>query len=671
MRHACSASCIDSFDITQLNRSLNPMAARDDIDDALDRGCQFGLSPGVAVISTHLIPAPRRGRVARGNPAVLPAAVLDALPSPTVLLDADGFVLLTNRAWEAAVETVDDDRIEGGVGIDYFAMARRACGNAVGRRIVAALQALSRGERDSVATDYSVKHPIGTRWYHLQASPMGEDGQVVVTHTDVTDRVQAERVSGWRARHDDLTALPNRAALHEFIDAELQRPDRAPVTLLFLDVDGFKDVNDSLGHEVGDDLLRQIARRLVARTRSEDTVGRLGGDEFVVLCRNCDTPGGVALAERFQGIFAEPFDLDGRTARLTASIGVATARGGDPSVTRPTDLVRDADLAMYAAKRRGRSRMHVFSGDLRDAVQQKVRVASELREAIEADQLVLHYQPILHLPSGRVHGVEALVRWQHPERGLLPPGDFIALAEVYDLIAPLTRWVLSAATRQAAEWADRGLPLLVSVNVTAASLTAGTMADDVAVALAAAGLPPERLIVELTETTVAEDQERAAAQFADLRRSGVEVAIDDFGSGFSSLGQLVNIPAGLLKIDRSLVAGAADHRSQSAAAIAAVVALAKACGMRVLAEGVETVEQLALTATLGCTFAQGYYIARPMPAEDLLSWLRERPVPVSGTSGRAPRVAHEGADQPSCAPGSGARPPSAARSSRFRGTARQ
>ena len=173
--------------------------------------------------STHLIPAPRRGKMARGNSAVLSVAVLDALPSPTVLLDSDGIVLLTNRAWEAAVETVGDERIEGGVGIDYFATARRACGNAVGRRIVASLRALSRGERESVAADYSVKHPTGTRWYHLRASRVGEEGQVVVTHTDVTDRVQAEQVSAWQARHDDLTALPNRAALHELIDAERRR----------------------------------------------------------------------------------------------------------------------------------------------------------------------------------------------------------------------------------------------------------------------------------------------------------------------------------------------------------------------------------------------------------------------------------------------------------------
>jgi EAL domain-containing protein (putative c-di-GMP-specific phosphodiesterase class I) len=288
---------------------------------------------------------------------------------------------------------------------------------------------------------------------------------------------------------------------------------------------------------------------------------------------------------------------------------------------------------MYAAKRSGRNRLRVFNQKLRDAVQQKVRVAAELREAIQSDQLVLHYQPILHVPSGRVEGVEALVRWQHPERGLLPPGDFLAVAEVYELIAPLTRWVLAEGTRQAAEWALQGVPLLLSVNVSAASLTAGSLADDVAEALATSGLPPERLIVELTETTVAEDPVRAAAQFAALRSSGVEVAIDDFGSGFSSLGQLVNIPAGILKIDRSLVAGAADRQSQSAAAIAAVVALAKACGMRALAEGVETVEQLALTATLGCTFVQGYHIARPMPADELVDWLQERAA-LGGRDGR-------------------------------------
>jgi diguanylate cyclase (GGDEF)-like protein len=568
----------------------------------------------------------RRTEESEGNAAVPSTAVLDALPSPTVLLDPDGNVVLTNSAWEAAVVSAEDGRISGGAGVDYFAMARRACGRTVGRRIVDSLRALSRGERASVAMDYSMEHPIGTHWYHLQASRVDPAGHVVVTHTDVTDRVQAEQKSAWQARHDHLTDLPNRAALHELIDAELRRPDHPPISVLFLDVDGFKDVNDSLGHEVGDDLLRQLAARLADRIRSEDTVGRLGGDEFVVLCRNCDSAGAEAAAQRFQTMFEESFDLAGRTARLTASIGVTTARGGASSGTRSTDLVRDADLAMYAAKRAGRGRNRVFSPDLRDAVQQKVLVASELREAIDSGQLVLHYQPILHLPTGQVDGVEALVRWQHPERGLLPPGEFLPVAEEYELMVPLTRRVLGDATRQAAEWAELGLPLNLAVNVSAAALTTGTLVDDVHEALAVSGLPADRLVVELTETTVAEDPERAAAQFATLRRSGVEVAIDDFGSGFSSLGQLVKIPAGLLKIDRSLLSGMTDRRSQSAAAIAAVVALAQACGMRTLAEGVETVEQLALTATLGCTLAQGYYIARPMPADELRSWLQERAV---------------------------------------------
>jgi diguanylate cyclase (GGDEF)-like protein len=607
---------------------INRVLVRDDLAGMPSTEEHPLSSPGVLVRSNHLtaVAAPLDARCnngTQGNPAVLSEVVLNALPSPAVLLDPDGKVLLTNSAWEAAVETVDDDRIDGGTGVDYFRMARRACGIAVGRKIVDSLRALSRGEQASVAMDYSLEHPAGTHWYHLQASRVDEVGQVVVTHTDVTDRVQAERASDWRARHDHLTELPNRAALQELIEAELRRPGHPPVTVLFLDVDGFKDVNDCMGYDVGDDLLRQVAVRLAGQTRSGDTVGRLGGDEFVVLCRDCDTAGAETLAQRFQNIFDQRFDLGGRTARLTASIGVATARSGDPSGPRSTDLIGDADLAMYAAKRAGRSRIRVFSPDLRAAVQQKVLVAEELREAIEAGQLVLHYQPVVHLHTGQVDGVEALVRWQHPERGLLPPGEFIAVAEEYELIDPLTRWVLGAATRQAAEWAALGLPLCVSVNVSAVTLARGTLVDDVAEALAASGLPADRLIVELTETTVAEDAERAAAQFAILRVSGVEVAIDDFGSGFSSLGQLVNIPAGLLKIDRSLVAGAADRRSQSAAAIAAVVALARSCGMRALAEGVETVEQLALAATLGCAFAQGYYIARPMPADELWDWVQE------------------------------------------------
>jgi diguanylate cyclase (GGDEF)-like protein len=551
------------------------------------------------------------------------AGVLDALPSPTVLIDADGTMLLVNSAWAAAADKLGDDRLRVGVGANYFSVILSLSAGATNQERVTALRELAQGRREAVSVDYALTTALGLRWYHLQASRADRSGRLVVTHTDVTSRVEAEQASAWQARHDHLTDLPNRVHLHELIDAELRRPDRGAISVLFLDADGFKDVNDTLGHDVGDALLRELAERLSSCTRSGDTVGRLGGDEFVVLCRNCDVEGALRLAERFQRTFDEPFQLRDRRTQLTVSIGVATAAADDDR-TRSTDLVRDADLAMYAAKAAGRNRVRVFHPDLRWAVEQKVLVAGELREAIEADQLTLHYQPIQHLLTGDVTGAEALVRWRHPERGLLMPGDFVPIAEQNGLVVPLTRWVLHEAARQTAAWERDGVPLTTAVNISAAHFGTGTLVADVHEALATSGLAPERLVLELTETSVAEDPVRAAAQFAQLRVSGVEVSIDDFGSGFSSLSQLVSIPAGLLKLDRSLVAGTETRRSESAAAIAAVVGLATACGMRSLAEGVETADQLTLVRELGCTFAQGHHIARPMPPDELLHFLEGR-----------------------------------------------
>ena len=567
--------------------------------------------------------------------ADLVAGVLDALPSPTVLIEVDGTMLLVNSAWAAAGELLPDDRLTVGVGGNYFDVMLSLSDDPVNRERIESLRALSRGERTHVSADYALATVIGQRWFHLQASRADQTGRVVVTHTDVTSRVEAEQASAWQARHDHLTDLPNRAHLHELITTELRRPDRGAVTALFMDVDGFKDVNDTLGHEVGDHLLRELATRLSSRTRTLDTVGRLGGDEFVVLCRDCDVEGALTLAERFQSTFDAPFDLGERSTRLTVSIGVASV----PEVAaglRSTDLVRDADLAMYAAKSAGRNRVRVFSPDLRSAVEQRVLVAAELREAIDAGQLVLHYQPVLHLPTGEVSGVEALVRWQHPTRGLLAPCDFVPLAEQNGIVVPLTRWVLAEAARQSVEWERAGLPLITGVNISAAHFATGTLVADVLDALTEAGLAPERLLLELTETSVAEDPLRAAAQFAQLRIAGVEVSIDDFGSGFSSLSQLVSIPAGVLKMDRSLIAGTATRRSESAAAIAAVVGLAAACGMRSLAEGVETADQLALVTELGCSYAQGYFIARPMTADEVPGWLAAHRAARSGGRLRQP-----------------------------------
>jgi diguanylate cyclase (GGDEF)-like protein len=548
-------------------------------------------------------------------------AVLDALPSPTLLLDPHGTVLLANSAWHAAAELLDDDRFRRPVGGDYFAMALEVRDDEHSRALVAGIREVSMGLRDSATADHPLVLPSGTRWYHLQASRVDRAGSIVVTHTDVTARVRAERASSWQARHDALTGLPNRAYLHELVDAALTAP-RTPVAVLFLDVDGFKEVNDSLGHDTGDDLLREVAARLTAAVREGDVVGRLGGDEFVVLARTGRPDEARALAERLRCTFEHPFDCGGRTVRLGASVGIAGTAG--TRYLRSTDLVRDADLAMYAAKAAGRNRVHEFTPELRAAAERRATLAGELRDALVRDELVLHYQPVLHLPTGRCTGVEALIRWQHPERGLLMPGEFLPTAEAHDLMTPLARWVMTAATRQIAAWSRLGLDVVVGINVGADQFSGGTLVEDVCTALATAGVPAELLVVELTETSVAEDPRRAAQQMAELRRRGVEVSIDDFGSGFSSLGQLVTLPAGVLKIDRSLVAYAEGSRDRAAAAIAAVVALGQACGMRSLAEGVETAEQLALAAELGCTFAQGFHIARPMPADAVPAWVAAR-----------------------------------------------
>ena len=572
-----------------------------------------------------------RSRRRHSAAPALPASVLDALPAPTVLLDTDGTVLLMNAAWtdQAALGA----GLPIGVGDDYAEVVLAARDDDDVRNLLAGLGELTEHGGEPVSVDVALGADHGaapgaapvSRWVHVQAARVDESGQLVVTHTDITASIEAVRDSARRALYDHLTDLPNRVHLQELVEAELARPEAASVAVMVLDVDEFKAVNDTLGHDTGDLLLRQVAARLARATREHDTVGRLGGDEFVVLGRDVDAEEALRLAQRCRAVFADPFSVAGATVPLTVSIGVAVS-GGERRTA--TDLIRDADLAKYAAKAAGRDTVTLFSSELRAAAQRRLHVTTELRDAIATGQLVVHYQPLLHLRTRTVTGVEALVRWQHPERGLLPPSEFVPVAEASGLVDELTRWVLATVARDAAGWDEMGLPLTAAVNISATHMGSGTLVSDVTAVLAASGLRPERLVLELTETSVAEDPERAAEQFAELRVSGIEVSIDDFGSGFSCLGQIVSMPAGILKIDKSLVQGiaGAGHKqaSQSAAAVETVVGLAKACGMRSVAEGVETPEQLATVAALGCTYAQGFVIARPMPAEELPRWLGAR-----------------------------------------------
>jgi diguanylate cyclase (GGDEF)-like protein/PAS domain S-box-containing protein len=553
-------------------------------------------------------------------------AVIEALPSATVLVGSDGCILVANRSWVADGELLRSSGIEpGGVGDDYLAAMSRGMRAAHHAAIAAGLERLRAEPEDSPAGsfnyEYSAQLGSYSAWFQLMAKRVENSSRLVVTHTDITDRVRGEQALAWRAGNDELTGLPNRSTLLDMIaDAlALGSPDAPGTALLVLDLDGFKTVNDSLGHQLGDRFLRQVGQRLSEQVRPGDAVGRLGADQFVVLARECDQAEAAALAFRLQTTFTLPFTASGISVPLSASIGVAVSRS---DIRDPHELLSDADAAMFAAKSSGRDRVHLFSPGLREAARWRLEVATRLRgDAI--DQLVVHYQPVVRLDDGAVEGVEALVRWQHPERGLLPPDAFLSVAEETGQVIPITRWLLQETTRKAAEWAAQGLPLRMSVNVSARHFSAETLVRDVRVALRDSGLPPDQLVLELTETSVAEDPTRAEDQLTVLRSFGVRVAIDDFGTGWSSLAQLFSLPIGTLKIDRSLL-NAAERAvaGETGAVLRAIVELTRTLGIRSVAEGIETPEHLRMVREAGCDMAQGWLLGQPMPAEEIPGWVR-------------------------------------------------
>jgi diguanylate cyclase (GGDEF)-like protein len=552
-------------------------------------------------------------------------AVLEALPSATVLVGGDNRILVANRVWISNGERLRTSEIRpGGVGDDYLLSMSRALRPADHAAIVAGITRLrAQPAGAGVTFDYEYCAQLGPSlsWFRLQAARVEGSSRVVVTHVEITERVRSEQAMAWRAGHDELTGLANRATLLDMTgDALAHAVPGAPGTaLLVLDVDGFKTVNDSLGHQIGDLLLRQVGERLVEQVRPGDAVGRLGGDQFLILARRCDSAEAAALAFRLQTTFSSAFVAAGIPVPLSASIGVAVSRC---DVRDAHELLSDADTAMFAAKNSGRDRVHLFSPGLREAARWRLEVATRLRgDAI--DQLVVHYQPVVRLDTGEVEGVEALVRWQHPERGLLPPDTFLAVAEETGQVIPITRWLLRETTRKAAEWAAQGLPLRMSVNVSARHFSAETLVRDVRVALRDSGLPPDQLVLELTETSVAEDPTRAEDQLTVLRSFGVRVAIDDFGTGWSSLAQLFALPIGTLKIDRSLL-NAAERAvaGETGAVLAAIVGLTRTLGIRSVAEGVETPEHLRMVRAAGCDLAQGWLLGQAMPAEEIPCFVR-------------------------------------------------
>jgi diguanylate cyclase (GGDEF)-like protein len=436
---------------------------------------------------------------------------------------------------------------------------------------------------------------------------------------DVTDQRRLEAELHERAFHDVLTGLANRALLadrFEHAQAVRTREDRG-LAVMVLDVDGFKAINDMLGHAGGDGVLREVAQRLRSAVRSRDTVGRLGGDEFAVIFDGADPSDALDLAQRVLSAIDAPMEVDGKAIEVAASAGLTSVDASD--VTWEAAM-QHADVAMYEAKTEGKASVRVYETGMQSLLLQRLSIASELKRAIAADEMTLHYQPIVPTEGQQQREqVEALVRWQHPSRGLVPPMEFIPVAEQTGTIVQLGTWVLRAACRQIAEWRDQGRLVRVSVNVSGRQLRDADFADVVTHVLAETKVPADQLVLEVTETALLEDLKRASLTLNKLRAKGVQVALDDFGAGYSSINYLSQLPVDVVKIDRAFVISLDNEEKR--AVVLTIMRLLGTMKVRTVAEGVETSTQLGYVTSLGIDACQGYLFSPAVPAHDVLAVL--------------------------------------------------
>jgi diguanylate cyclase (GGDEF)-like protein len=471
--------------------------------------------------------------------------------------------------------------------------------------------------QEFIECHYRLRHPLaGLR--HIDARCRIEYDEArqplscVGVITDVTERREAQAQIAHLAHHDPLTALPNRTLFGIRLDAAVARAQQGELfALLCLDLDRFKEVNDTLGHPVGDALLQAVTERLNAAIRPTDTAARLGGDEFALIQTGLERPDdAITLAERLLALLQMPFELDGHHVLIGASIGIVLApeHGTDPEA-----LMRRADMALYAAKAEGRGRYRLFERHMDADLQARRTLELDLRQALEHDEFELFYQPVVNVASRRVCGFEALLRWHHPTRGLVSPDRFIPLAEATGLVLPIGAWVLRQACAEAAGWSDEAR---IAVNLSAVQFSGAALVATVADALRDSGLDPRRLELEITETTMLQDTEATLATLHELRALGLTVAMDDFGTGYSSLGYLQRFPFDKVKIDRSFTSELGSRR-ESAAIVRSVIDLCHSLDMRTNAEGVETASQFATLAQIGCQEVQGYFFSPPRPAGEI------------------------------------------------------
>jgi diguanylate cyclase (GGDEF)-like protein/PAS domain S-box-containing protein len=551
-----------------------------------------------------------------------------------MIVAADG----TIRYESAAVERVLGHRVEDRVGRNAFADLHpddRDWAQQMLRDVV-------RVPGSQVAAEVRVRH-ADESWVVIEAVAKNllDDpavGGIVVNYRDVTARKTLEDELKRQAFHDSLTGLANRALFADRLQHAISRAERAPTALavLFIDLDDFKTVNDSLGHSEGDLLLTEVAERLRAGVRAGDTIARMGGDEFAVLVEDPgDAEAPVEVGRRLLSHLEAPFVHGGKELFVRASIGIATTRSRDHTAD---EVLRNADVAMYTAKSKGKNRLEVFEPGMHTAALTRLALKGDLERALERDEFALAYQPIVRLGGGRLSGVEALLRWERRDLGSVGPAEFIPVAEETGLILPLGRWVLEQACRQAATWnAIASAPITMSVNVSGRQLQQPTFATEVAEVLGSTGLLPELLTLELTESVLMQDAEAATAMLVDLKSLGVRLAIDDFGTGYSSLNYLRRFPIDELKIDRSFVASLDDGPTQSAVVLS-ILRLSETLHLETVAEGIEEPSQLAALRDLGADLGQGYLFARPLDV-DAVTALIEADAPLGESPPAARRIA--------------------------------
>ncbi|MDF1504751.1 EAL domain-containing protein [Roseisolibacter sp. H3M3-2] len=555
--------------------------------------------------------------------------LFDQAPLGIVLLDDDGGIVDANGAFGRLVGR-EPAALRG-----TPATALYPADDA--EAVTEQLREVREGRAAGVSIERRLAHPDGgTVWATLTVRRLDADGAgatLVGMAQDVTARRELETRLSHQAFHDPLTGLANRTRLRDRLERALVQGERDPraVALIYVDLDDFKKVNDSLGHAAGDQLLRAVAERLLNATRGSDTVARLGGDEFAVLLENVrNDADAVIVAERVANAMRAAFVLDGREVFVGGSVGIARAASETtPEPVSPDELLRNADVAMYHAKRGGKGHHVLYAASMNADAMGRLELESDLRHAQERGELALHYQPIVDLADGRVLGVEALVRWHHPARGLLLPAAFVPLAEETGLIVPLGRWVLGEACRQGAEWGRRAAaPLSMSVNVSARQLRDPALVDDVRAALADSGLPPERLLLELTEGVFIAGDDATLDALRALKGLGVRLGIDDFGTGYASLRYLQQFPVDVLKIDRTFIealrdapAAGGDEEGEELAVARAIVSLGESLSLHTIAEGVEVPPQWEQLRRLGCTVGQGHLFGRAVPPDELAPML--------------------------------------------------